>query len=110
MTAESIWSNIIEHGRGGARHFKLEKETPLMYYWHDSLYLGAAHGVTGILFELMYLRNKWQPSSAADDKKAIIETADYLLSLRKASGNFPSSGRSFLFAINDSFFFLMQTH
>ncbi|KAK2156084.1 hypothetical protein LSH36_222g03052 [Paralvinella palmiformis] len=46
---------------------------PLMYEWHDKKYLGAAHGLSGIMYILM------QP------------TVDYLQELRFPSGNFPSS-------------------
>ncbi len=29
---------------------------PLMYMWHDSLYLGGAHGMSGVLLMLLYCR------------------------------------------------------
>lgn len=36
-----------------ARHSKMEKECPLMFEWHGSKYLGAAHGVSGIIYLLL---------------------------------------------------------
>lgn len=31
--------------------------TPLMYQWHESYYLGAAHGISGILYMLLQVAN-----------------------------------------------------
>ena len=32
-------------------------EDPLMYSWHDKIYLGAAHGYAGIFYTLMQAGN-----------------------------------------------------
>lgn len=32
---------------------KEKSRSPLMYYWHDKAYVGAAHGFIGILFMLL---------------------------------------------------------
>lgn len=59
-----------------------------MYEWHDSLYLGAAHGVSGIMYILLYLAEYLSQSELQD---LVKPTIDYLASLRFPSGNYPSS-------------------
>lgn len=51
----SIAKVIIEAGRNYAQdlHRKGQKTPPLMYEWHESKYLGAAHGLAGILYLLL---------------------------------------------------------
>ncbi|XP_074031807.1 glutathione S-transferase LANCL1 [Leptinotarsa decemlineata] len=61
---------------------------PLMYQWHDSYYLGAAHGLSGILYLLLQAR---QYLTEEDLNCTIKPTVDYLLKQRFPSGNFPSS-------------------
>ena len=52
-----IWKKIVESGKGLAR--KERSDFPLMYEWHEKKYLGAAHGLAGILYILMqYVQNK----------------------------------------------------
>ncbi|XP_056635738.1 lanC-like protein 2 [Diorhabda sublineata] len=61
---------------------------PLMYEWHDSYYLGGAHGLAGILYLLLQAR----VYLTEDDLNNLIKpTIDYLLTQRFPSGNFPSS-------------------
>lgn len=31
----------------------MKSESPLLWQWHDKIYLGAAHGVAGILYLLL---------------------------------------------------------
>jgi len=66
---------------------RLTGSWPLMWEWHDKKYLGAAHGVAGILYILL-LAKPWLPN---DSIAQIVETAEKLLSLQWRSGNFPSS-------------------
>ncbi|XP_022918485.1 lanC-like protein 2 [Onthophagus taurus] len=61
---------------------------PLLYKWHDSYYLGAAHGMSGIMYLLLQARNYVRESELND---LIKPTIDYLTSKKFASGNFPSS-------------------
>lgn len=42
---------ILDAGRRGSRHDS--SPAPLMFTWHDKHYLGAAHGVAGILTVLL---------------------------------------------------------
>ncbi|CAG9862428.1 unnamed protein product [Phyllotreta striolata] len=61
---------------------------PLMYQWHDSYYLGAAHGLAGILYLLLQARSY---IAETDLNNVIRPTIEYLLTQRFPSGNFPSS-------------------
>jgi len=65
-----------------------------MYEWHDKKYLGAAHGLTGILHLLMQFPKFM---SEGDNTKYIRGSVDFILSLvKEAKGNFPSrEGGSF---------------
>lgn len=73
---------VIEAGRTW-RH----AQSPLMYAWDESAYLGGAHGITGILQILLHI------PYAADKHKADIQgTIDFLLSQRCPSGNLPPKG------------------
>ena len=75
-------SIVIESGRNYAKRFKLN--VALMYQYHGRMYLGAAHGISAILFCLLSI-----PLSPKDllDVKATIDT---ILKLQDSSGNFPS--------------------
>lgn len=59
-----------------------------MYQWHDSYYLGAAHGLSGILYLLLQIK---EYLTETELNTLIKPTVDYLDSLRFPSGNFPSS-------------------
>ncbi|XP_076286080.1 glutathione S-transferase LANCL1 [Lasioglossum baleicum] len=63
-------------------------KTPLMYAWHDSEYLGGAHGLGGILYLLLQARPYLTESQLESDIKPALQ---FLVSLRYPSGNFPSS-------------------
>lgn len=61
---------------------------PLMYQWHGSYYLGAAHGLSGILYLLLQIK---EYLSESELNELVKPTIDYLVSLKFSSGNFPSS-------------------
>ncbi|KAL3268793.1 hypothetical protein HHI36_007889 [Cryptolaemus montrouzieri] len=61
---------------------------PLMYQWHDSYYLGAAHGLSGILYLMLQVKEYFTESEL---NTLVIPTIDYLSTLRFPSGNYPSS-------------------
>lgn len=46
-----IFESIIKSGEKYAK--KTGSKSPLMYQWHDKEYMGAAHGVSGIIFLLL---------------------------------------------------------
>jgi hypothetical protein len=60
----------------------------LMWQWHEKRYLGAAHGLCGILTVLVHLRALVVALNCDEHLKATI---DALLRLRFPSGNLPSS-------------------
>ena len=65
-----------------------KSRSPLMYAWHDKVYIGAAHGLAGILSLLLQARECLTP---AELKELVKPSVDYLLNLQMESGNFPSS-------------------
>lgn len=66
---------------------KLKSRSPLKYQWHGKYYLGAAHGMTGIMYVLMQLAEEYPHEM----NTLVKPTVDYLASLRFPSGNYPSS-------------------
>ncbi|XP_021933931.1 lanC-like protein 3 isoform X2 [Zootermopsis nevadensis] len=84
---DEICKCVIESGRNYARRHR--SPCPLMYSYYDTEYLGAAHGLSGILQMLLSFPACLQSDPAAEqDVKASV---DYLLSLQTQSGNFPSA-------------------
>jgi len=65
-----------------------KSRSALMFSWHDKVYIGAAHGLAGILTLLLQARDHLTP---AEMKELIRPSVDYVLNLQMASGNFPSS-------------------
>lgn len=61
--------------------------SPIMYTWHDKHYIGAAHGLAGIVYMLLNLQLDTHPEQI----DLVQGTIKYLLSLQTESGNFPSS-------------------
>lgn len=62
---------------------------PLMWEWHGKKYLGAAHGLCGILTVLLHLREVVRQFDGCDD--LVRRAIDQLMSMRYSSGNLPSS-------------------
>lgn len=84
-TASSLRSTNL---RSGSSTSNSSPFPPLFYFWHDSPYVGAAHGFSGILYFLLKCR-KWLTQ---DELTNLIKpTVDYLISIRFPSGNTPSS-------------------
>ncbi|CAF1198665.1 unnamed protein product [Rotaria sordida] len=88
-----VFEAIIKSGEKYAK--KSCSRSPLMYQWHDSEYLGAAHGVSGIIYLLLKV--------ACDDsfsnlqsyvQSHLIPTVEFLTSKRLPSGNYLSSSNS----------------
>lgn len=94
---------ILICGKNEAKAGKFK--CPLMYQWHDSYYLGAAHGLSGILYLLLQIKEYLTESEL---NTLIKPTIDYLSTirwifvesnysiknnvvLRFPSGNYPSS-------------------
>jgi len=82
---DSLCDVMVDVGR------KYSRETcspcPLMYQYHNTEYLGAGHGLTGILQMILSVPNyfKYNPGAEADVRGSV----DYLVSLQMDDGNFP---------------------
>lgn len=81
-----VCERIIESGRALSRAQR--SSSPLMYEWHDKKYLGAAHGLVGILHTLLVAND---PSLKSELTSSIKPTLDYLMTMKFPSGNYPSS-------------------
>ncbi|XP_070506494.1 lanC-like protein 3 homolog [Chironomus tepperi] len=73
---------MLDSGRKYSQANNLD--VPLMYQYHGREYLGAAHGISAILFSLL------QTDLIENDMKDVRETIDKILTLQDSSGNFPS--------------------
>ncbi|CAK1552063.1 unnamed protein product [Leptosia nina] len=83
---EKVINSIISSGKRLSLHMKAD--SPLLWQWHDKVYLGAAHGMAGILYVLLQARNYIK----GNDLRAFVKpTIDWLLGSRFQTGNFPSS-------------------
>ncbi|CAL4085812.1 unnamed protein product [Meganyctiphanes norvegica] len=67
---------------------KAFKNCPLMYEWHEKKYLGAAHGMCGILFMLLQVKEHLNEEEL---KNLVRPSVDYICSITFPSGNLPSS-------------------
>lgn len=81
---ENLLQGVVNHIVAGA------EEGPggaLLWQWHGKHYLGAAHGVSGILMALLDAHTQ---RLSQDVLGCIHTTIDYLHSLRLPSGNYPT--------------------
>ncbi|XP_054169253.1 glutathione S-transferase LANCL1-like [Oppia nitens] len=78
---------IIKSGQKTAQKDKIADKCPLMYYWYNTPYLGAAHGVMGIMAVLLEAKSYLTDNELNHIKKTI----DFILTLRLPSGNYPSA-------------------
>ena len=83
---KKILKHIVVQGYTFARNIK--SDFPLMWQWHGKMYLGAAHGICGILTVLL---NFHVEIVEMGYDNIVKRTLDKLLSLRFSSGNLPSS-------------------
>ena len=93
--AGKLFTAIVADGRAMAKEDAEEggpaAGAPLMWAWHGKRYIGAVHGVSGILLVLL------QAATFADDVSArhverVKETLEWLVDhVQLPSGNFPSS-------------------
>ena len=79
-----VASHIISKGKEGAKSCP---PATLQYSWHDKYYLGAAHGLAGILHTLL------QSTAVTDEELhlTISPSVSYLLAQRHPSNNLRSS-------------------
>ncbi|KAJ7489544.1 hypothetical protein FB451DRAFT_1225202 [Mycena latifolia] len=84
--------SIIERGALGAAAYAAElaennPAPPLMWTWHGKRYLGAAHGVAGILHVLLLC-----PANIIHPyMDSILRTVEWLIGCQDADGNWPSA-------------------
>ncbi|XP_013785557.1 lanC-like protein 2 [Limulus polyphemus] len=83
---KKVVASVVKSGRHLAQ--KENRNSILMYMWHEKHYLGAAHGLSGILYMLLQAQ---EYLSAGDLKDLIKPSVDYIMALKFDSGNFPSS-------------------
>ncbi|PFH34655.1 lanthionine synthetase C family protein [Besnoitia besnoiti] len=75
---------ILESGAAYGRETGL---SPLMYVWHDKQYIGAAHGVIGIVYMLMLVDSVRRDPNAM---RLVKGTLDWLLTLETKNHNWPA--------------------
>lgn len=84
---DQIISRVVQHILSKGK--QVAKSCPpatLQYQWHDKYYLGAAHGLSGILYTLL------KTNMVCDDMNTLImPSVSYLLAQRFPSNNLRSS-------------------
>lgn len=83
---QQVISSILKSGQQMSKSG--DYKSPLMYSWHDKCYVGAAHGLIGILYMLLQTR-EYIPQEELNS--LVKPSIDFLLEIRFPSGNFPSS-------------------
>uniref|UniRef100_A0AAF5PHE5 LanC-like protein 3 n=1 Tax=Wuchereria bancrofti TaxID=6293 RepID=A0AAF5PHE5_WUCBA len=81
---KKVVNKIIASGRSYASSKQFE--VPLMYQYHGRHYLGAAHGLMGILQMLLCFVEFLDEKAKSD----VLETLDWTVSLQLKNGNIPS--------------------
>lgn len=85
-TVRKVVKAMLEDGQALSK--KKGGKPPLMYAWYKEYYLGAAHGLAGIMYTLMLTRNDPELQPMID--KFVPPTLDYMLKLKFPSGNYPA--------------------
>jgi len=108
--AVRVVDSLIHTGKEFSRLSK--SKSPLMYEWHEKRYLGAAHGLSGILYTILVVmqhhrwhhdrdntheeKSKKQKVESVDnlnykfDDKVIKSSIDFIISTRLPTGNYPT--------------------
>ncbi|RXG56860.1 LanC-like protein 3 [Armadillidium vulgare] len=84
---EELLNTMISSGKQYSQ--AVRSPIPLMYHYYGTEYLGAAHGLSGILF-VMLCFPQWLERHP-NQKQLIKISVDSLLQLQTPSGNFPSA-------------------
>ncbi|OBZ77248.1 LanC-like protein 2 [Grifola frondosa] len=95
----ALVNDIIQRGITGAKLYKDELDDeekalapPLMWSWHGKRYLGAAHGVAGILQMLISCPLR----ALSPHWPAIVETVQWLLAIQNPLGNWPTKAGKYM--------------
>jgi len=81
----SLAETIISNGSAFAR--RSGSGSPLMWAFFGDQYIGAAHGVFGIIHMLLHVDAVVRQSS---HRRLLVATLDWLLSIRTSRGNWPA--------------------
>ena len=81
-----VVQSILRRGEEFSK--RVGSELPLMYEWHEKQYIGAAHGVAGILFMLLQAK---EFLTEEELNRLVKPSVDALARWRFPSGNFHSS-------------------
>ena len=68
---------------------KVSSKCPLMYSYYETQYLGAAHGLTGVLLQLLSVPHYLEHNPGAE--KDIKAAVNFIVSHQTYDGNFISS-------------------
>lgn len=83
----SVIDAIIKSGKNTAQK-EGRRNPPLLFCWHEKFYIGAAHGLAGILYMLLQCKELL----TQDELQNLIKPSiDFVLTLRFKSGNYQSS-------------------
>ncbi|CAG8653428.1 921_t:CDS:2 [Ambispora gerdemannii] len=82
-----VYDAIIDDGVRTANSMNITAQTPMFWMWHDSAYIGAAHGAAGILTILLQF-----PEKVKEISDQIRDTVDFVLfKCQTEDGNWPPS-------------------
>ncbi|KAK6750397.1 hypothetical protein RB195_002397 [Necator americanus] len=89
LISNSCIQKVLSAMTLSGRRYSLQRKSPcpLMYEYHGTEYLGAAHGLAGILQMALGFYDLLSDS----EERAVHESADWLISTQDDEGNFASS-------------------
>lgn len=83
-----VCQQMLDNGRLHVRHQQLD--IPLMYQYHGIEYLGAAHGLSGIL-QVMLMDPGWLSTANKSDEQDVWRAVDWLVGQQDDDGGFPTA-------------------
>jgi hypothetical protein len=93
VEARTLVGDIFREGRRLSA--QLNSPLPLIWGWHSSLYLGAAHGVTGIIHALLEFEKELRDVDLASWsvlKQTVAKLKDYCFNSGNLTSSIPNSG------------------
>lgn len=81
----AVSDTILANGQAYAT--RRGSDAPLLWAWKREEYLGAAHGVMGIIFMLLQLDSVLRDAAK---RKLVVDTIDWLLRQKATNGNWPA--------------------
>uniref|UniRef100_A0A6U5VVG7 Uncharacterized protein n=2 Tax=Guillardia theta TaxID=55529 RepID=A0A6U5VVG7_GUITH len=84
-----VSARMVESGRQYAS--RCGTRCPLMYQWYGEEYLGAAHGLIGIVHQLLMAREVLKDQMNLEGwEEVLVKSLDYIIACRFDSGNYPA--------------------